>query len=230
VTVGVLDRFERRLEGLVSGAFARAFKAEVQPVEIAGALQRECDDRAAIVGRGRTMVPNDFVVELGPSDFDRLAPYEEPLSVEFATVIQEYAAEQRYQFVGPVQVQLERSDSLDTGMFRVKSRVVQGAMPMNEPLPVRQPTAWLEINGHPHGLTKAVMSIGRGTDVDIRIEDPGISRRHAEIRAGFTTMIIDLGSTNGTVVNGGLVHQAQLEDGDQIVLGNTRLIYRRGVD
>ena len=71
--MGVLDRFERRLEGLVSGAFARAFKSEVQPIEIAGALQRECDDRAAIVSRGRTMVPNDFVVELGPHDHERLA-------------------------------------------------------------------------------------------------------------------------------------------------------------
>ena len=228
--MGVLDRFERRLEGLVSGAFARAFKAEVQPVEIAGALQRECDDRAAVVGRGRTMVPNDFLVELGPQDYDRLAPYEEPLSVEFATVVQEYAAEQHYQFVGPLVVKLTRADDLETGMFRVKSRVVPGAMPMHEPPPTRQPTAWLEINGRPHGLTKAVMTIGRGTDVDIRIDDPGISRRHAEIRTGFTTMVIDLGSTNGTLVNGELVHQAQLEDGDQIVLGNSMLIYRRGTD
>jgi hypothetical protein len=199
--MGVLDRFERRLEGLVSGAFARAFKSEVQPIEIAGALQRECDDR--------------------------LAPYADALAFEFAGVVQEYAAEQHYQFVGPVEVHLERADDLDTGMFRVKSRVVPGVMPMSEPAPVRQPTAWLEINGQPHGLTKPVVVIGRGSDVDLRIDDPGISRRHAEIRAGFTTTVTDLGSTNGTLLNGGSVSQAQLEDGDQIMLGNTILIYRR---
>ncbi|HEV8527021.1 MAG TPA: DUF3662 and FHA domain-containing protein [Actinomycetes bacterium] len=225
--MGVLDRFERRLEGLVSGAFARAFKSEVQPIEIAGALQRECDDRAAIVSRGRTMVPNDFVVELGPHDHERLAPYADALAFEFAGVVQEYAAEQHYQFVGPVEVHLERAEDLDTGMFRVKSRVVPGVMPMSEPAPVRQPAAWLEINGQPHGLTKPVVVIGRGSDVDLRIDDPGISRRHAEIRAGFTTTVTDLGSTNGTLLNGELVSQAQLEDGDQIMLGNTILIYRR---
>ena len=118
--MGVLDRFERRLDGLVSGAFARAFKSEVQPIEIVCALQRECDDRAAIVSRGRTMVPNDFVVELGPHDHERLAPYADALAFEFAGVVQEYAAEQHYQFVGPVEVHLERAEDLDTGIVGLK--------------------------------------------------------------------------------------------------------------
>lgn len=227
VTVGVLDRFERRLEGLVSGAFARAFKAEVQPVEIASALQRECDDRAAIVSRGRTMVPNDFVIELGPHDHDRLAQYEEALAREFAGVVHEHAAEQHYQFVGPVTVKFSRADELETGMFRVRSRVVAGVMPMNEPQRT-QANAWLEINGRQQPMSKAVTVIGRGSEgVDLRIDDPGVSRRHAEIRAGFTTTITDLGSTNGTIVNGQLVTQSPLEDGDEIVLGNSVMIYRR---
>src|SRR5207237_8824474 len=104
VRVGVMDRFERRLDRLVSGAFARAFKSEVQPVEVAAALQRECDDRAAIVTRGRTMVPNGFSVELGGHDFDRLSMYAEPLGSELAAMVREHAEEQGYQFVGPVSV------------------------------------------------------------------------------------------------------------------------------
>jgi len=227
VTVGVLDRFERRLEGLVSGAFARAFKAEVQPVEIASALQRECDDRAAIVSRGRTMVPNDFVIELGPHDHDRLAQYEEALAREFAGVVHEHAAEQRYQFVGPVTVKFNRAEELETGMFRVRSRVVAGVMPLSEP-EVSQVNSWLEINGRQQPMSKSVVIIGRGSEgVDLRIDDPGVSRRHAEIRAGFTTTITDLGSTNGTIVNGQLISQVALEDGDEIVLGNSVMIYRR---
>src|SRR5262249_23430535 len=122
----VMDRFERRLDRLVSGAFARAFKAEVQPVEVAAALQRECDDRAAIVTRGRTMVPNDFTVELGPHDHERLAMYEEPLGNELGAMVREHAEEQGYQFVGPVTVRLALVDDLDTGMFRVRSQAVAG--------------------------------------------------------------------------------------------------------
>src|SRR5262249_56851351 len=98
--VGVMDRFERRLDRLVSGAFARAFKAEVQPVEVAAALQRECDDRAAIVTRGRAMVPNDFTVQLGPHDHERLAMYEEPLGNELAAMVREHARAQGAPFVG----------------------------------------------------------------------------------------------------------------------------------
>jgi len=78
--VGVLQRFERRLEGMVEGAFARAFKSELQPVEVASAVQREMDDRAAIVAQGRTLVPNDFVVEVADDDYDRLEVYAEQTS------------------------------------------------------------------------------------------------------------------------------------------------------
>src|SRR4051812_11315769 len=117
-----MDRFERRLDRLVSGTFARAFKADVQPVEVAAALQRECDDRAAIVTRGRTMVPNEFTVELGQHDHDRLAMYAEPLGDELSAMVREHAEEQGYQFVGPVSVRFALVDDLDTGMFRVRSQ------------------------------------------------------------------------------------------------------------
>ena len=113
--VGVLQRFERRLGGLVEGTFAKVFKGEVQPVEIASALQREADDRKTVVAEGRVLVPNDYVVELGSSDYSRLAPYEGPLGKELASMVSEHADEQGYSFVGPVKVRLEEVGELDTG-------------------------------------------------------------------------------------------------------------------
>jgi hypothetical protein len=142
--VGVLSRFERKLGGMVEGIFARAFKSEVQPVEVAAALQRELDDQAAVVGRDRTLVPNHFVVELGNHDHDRLAPYEKPLTDELAAMVREHADDQRYSFVGPVRVELERVHPLDTGVFRIRSDVAPGRegmpdLPLVPPAAQRQP-------------------------------------------------------------------------------------------
>ena len=132
--MGILDRFERRLDRMVNGAFARAFKAEVQPVEIASALQRECDDRAAIVGRGRTIVPNSFTVELCPQ---RLRTPRRSTATrcpqELADVVREHAGEQGYAFVGPLTVDLERDDDLETGLFRVLGEAGQGEIPAGHP-------------------------------------------------------------------------------------------------
>jgi hypothetical protein len=224
VAVGVLDRFERRLDRLVSGAFARAFKAEVQPVEIASALAKECDDKAAIVGRGRTMVPNDFRVELGASDFERLATYLAPLSTELADVVREHAGEQGYAFVGPVTVALEETDALETGVFRVVSDAVPGEMPVTPLLPhVR-----LEAGGKSFPLTSDQAVVGRGTEADVRIDDVGVSRRHAIIRLSPTPTVSDLGSTNGTIVDGIRVDEADLTDGSTVVVGSTTLVFRYG--
>src|SRR5205809_6046012 len=108
--VGVPDRFEKRLDRIVNAAFARTFKAEVEPVEVAAALQRECDDRAAIVDRNRRVVPNVFTVELGPHDYERLAPYAEPLDTEFSAMVRDHAQEAGYAFYGPVEVSLAQAD------------------------------------------------------------------------------------------------------------------------
>src|SRR5258708_3657957 len=124
--VGVLQRFERRLEGMVEGAFARAFKSELQPVEVASAVQREMDDRAAIVAQGRTLVPNDFVVELADSDFERLEVYADNLGIELSTLAREHAREQGYSFVGPVRIRFECVPDLTTGTFRIPSWVILG--------------------------------------------------------------------------------------------------------
>jgi hypothetical protein len=230
--MGVLQRFERRIEEMVNRPFARAFKAEVQPVEIASALQRETDDRAAIVSRGRTMVPNAFTVVLGPHDHERLSTYAEALGSELAAMVSEHAAEQHYAFLGPVTVTFERDEELETGRFRVRSEALAGAVPAD---PSRASQAgrtghpWLEVGATTYALTGPTTRIGRGNDTDLRIDDPGISRNHAEIRQqGGDVTIVDVGSTNGIVINGRRVQQARLDDGASVVLGSTTLTFHAG--
>jgi Protein of unknown function (DUF3662)/FHA domain len=247
--VGVLQRFERRLEGMVEGAFARAFKSEVEPVEIASAVQREMDDRAAIVAQGRTLVPNDFVVELSDADHQRLEVYADSLGIELATLAREHAKEQGYSFVGPVRMRFEGVPDLTTGTFRIRSGVIRGTTveggeirrPASD-LP-RPPGAFagrprLLVSGPEPGgdgsmqrtyeLTSPVTMLGRGTDCDLRLVDPGVSRHHAELRVeDDEVVLVDLGSTNGTFVNSEPVRRVALTDGTRVTLGRTTLVFRR---
>ena len=234
--MGVLQRFERRLEGLIEGTFAKVFRGGVEPVEIAKALQREAGDRKT-VSATRVMVPNTFVVELGSSDHDRLAPYAEPLGRELAAMVREHAAEQRWTFVGPVTVQLEQHDDVDTGVFRVRSAVSPGEVDANltaEMTALRPATATLLISagaGIPPRTVEVrrdVTVIGRGSDADVRLSDTGVSRRHAEVRReGDDIVFADLGSTNGSIVNGRQVERVRLSSGDRIQLGRTTLVFER---
>lgn len=275
--MGVLKKFEQRLEGLVNGTFAKVFKSEVQPVEIAGALQRECDNNATIWNRDRTVVPNDFIVELSTPDFERLSPYSGQLGDELAGMVRDYAKQQRYTFMGPIKVHLEKADDLDTGLYRVRSRTLAsstnqqapsgapaspaagrpggygypptaapaGAPPMPAtpppggrpaPLGQRPPASpagggrtryWIEINGTRHQISRPTLVLGRSTEADVRIDDPGVSRRHCEIRTGTPSTIQDLGSTNGIVVDGQHTTRATLRDGSRIVVGSSTIIYRQ---
>jgi hypothetical protein len=262
--VGVLQRFERRLGGLVEGAFAKVFKGEVQPVEIASALQREADDRKTVVGEGKVLVPNDFVVELGEHDHARLEPWSEPLGNELAAMVREHAAEQGYTFVGPVKVALELADGVDTGVFRIRSgvsagdlvdggRLVKAGAPASDADAAGPPPPGA-LPGNPYlvvttggkadrsspqargedvafHLTHAVTVIGRAADCDLRLADPGVSRRHAEIRLENDALVlVDLGSTNGVRVNDTPTARAQLHAGDRIELGSTTLVLRRDED
>ncbi|MEU4209799.1 DUF3662 and FHA domain-containing protein [Streptomyces sp. NPDC026206] len=276
--MGVLKRFEQRLEGLVNGTFAKVFKSEVQPVEIAGALQRECDNNATIWNRDRTVVPNDFIVELSAPDFERLSPYSGQLGDELSGMVRDYAKQQRYTFMGTIKVHLEKADDLDTGLYRVRSRtlaasesqepqgrpqaaprttggaVTHGAgypaqpagpppMPTSPPpgarpqprtggpgpgaVPGAQTRRWIEINGTRHQISRPTLVLGRSTEADVRIDDPGVSRRHCEIRVGTPATIQDLGSTNGIVVDGQHTTRATLRDGSRIVVGSTTIVYRQ---
>ncbi|WP_043265193.1 DUF3662 and FHA domain-containing protein [Streptomyces sp. CT34] len=269
--MGVLKRFEQRLEGLVNGTFAKVFKSEVQPVEIAGALQRECDNNATIWNRDRTVVPNDFIVELSTPDHERLSPYSGQLGDELSGMVRDYAKQQRYTFMGPIKVHLEKADDLDTGLYRVRSRTLAsstsqdhpgqaaaaartaaprgghvgpppmptspppgGAAPASRtaapgagPQPYAQTRRWIEINGTRHQISRPTLVLGRSTDADVRIDDPGVSRRHCEIRVGTPPTIQDLGSTNGIVVDGQHTTRANLRDGSRIVVGSTTIVYRQ---
>ena len=127
--MGVLDKFEKGVERVVSNAFAKAFKSEVKPVELASALRREIDDRAAVVGRDRTVVPNEFVIELSPVDHAQVVEWgAEPLADELAANVTEHATGQRYAFRGPVTGAFVESEELETGRFLVRSATVRAAI------------------------------------------------------------------------------------------------------
>ena len=231
--MGVVQRFERRLEGLVQGAFAKAFGGWVEPVEVAAALTREAEDKKAIVAAGRVLVPNTYVVELGASDADRLSEYDEPLRKELAAMVSEAAVEQGWSFVGPVEVEFSERPDLPTGTFRVRSAVVAGEVaPPPEPVvPLREQPYLVDGERQiPIGRTSV---IGRGGEADIQVTDIGASRKHAELRVvgdgnGTHVELHDLGSTNGTLVNGQRISAATLTDGDRITIGTTSLVYRSG--
>ena len=231
--MGLLTRFEDSLDRMVNGAFARAFKAEVQPVEIASALQRELDDRAAIIDRERTIVPNIFHIELSPHDYTRLAVFRDALQGELTNLVKGYATEQRYTLLGTVQIVISQDDELDTGIFRVRSEAraevaAKGTTDLDNAVGAaviaHQPR--LEIGRTAYPLVRAITRIGRGADVDIRIDDPGASRNHCEIVMGSPLIVRDLNSTNGTMVDGKRITDLALAEGTAIQIGSTTLVFR----
>ena len=230
--MGIFARFEKKVEGAVSGAFARAFKGDVQPVEIAARLQRELDAEAKLLSRDKRLVPNEFIVRLSQHDHDKLAPYATTLNAELATALRNHARETGYVFNGPVKVVFELDSSLPTGRFTVDSEAVAGITPRSgraSETSINRAPLVLEVNGTRHPLQPPGLVIGRGTEADLRINDPGISRRHAQIRvntAGPQVQIdiVDLGSTNGIMVNGQRVQQAALQEGSRIEIGSTRML------
>jgi Protein of unknown function (DUF3662)/FHA domain len=231
--MGVFDRMEEGIQRAFNGAFAKAFRSEVQPVEIASALRREVDNRATIVARGRTLVPNSFVVELGPADHSRLGEWEDALGVELRDVVAEHAGQQQYAFVGPVTVRFEEAEDLDTGVFRVRSHTTKGKRaqaPTPAPAPVGVTQPWLEIDGRPNAVKPGKNVLGRGADADVVVDDPGVSRKHAEVHFDNGQLrLVDLGSTNGTFVDGDRVRSVLiLREGSTITMGRSRIIVHLG--
>jgi hypothetical protein len=254
--MGIIGRFEKGLDRAVNGVFAKAFRSEVQPVEIASALRKECDAQASIVGRDRTIAPNSYVVELGKADHERLGEWEQALGSELSSAVRDHAQQQRYAFVGPVNVSFEEADDLDTGVFRIRSTTGGGPQQPGAPVPpfpggghpgqqrpappsqgghwpsppqAPAPSASLDVDGRIYRLASQVTVIGRTTDADIVLDDAGVSRRHAEVHLiDGRARVIDLGSTNGTFVDGERVHAGNLTDGSIITVGRTRITYRGG--
>ena len=225
--MGGLQKFEQRLEQMISGAFAKAFRSAVQPVEIAAALQRECDNNAQILSRERRIVPNDFHVELSQADLDRLAPYDTALAGELRRQVEEHAQQQGYVFPGPVSIAFEAADDLTTGRFRIRSQAQAKVTGNATHTQVRRARAVLEVNGTRHPLNPPGLVVGRGSEADVRINDPGVSRRHIEFEVGHgdraQVTVRDLGSTNGMLVDGHRVAQTSLHDGSTIKIGSTTM-------
>lgn len=339
--MGIVDRVERGLERAIKAPFAKVFKAEVQPVEIASAMRGAMDERAAVLGPGRTMVPNVFTVELAMSDYERLSSYDTALTDELVAAAEDHADAQRYTPAGSVEVRLLSDGELETGIFRVRPASKnsrrqaqrpaggQGARHSNResmppaqsrapgqsgggdpnaalrpqsdgrpssdgrppaqggpqqrpgaarqappgvgaaaavaaqrgqgganaptyappggrgpstrefpaspprsqrPVSGRGPRPWLDLHGRAHALSAAVTVIGRDAAADLVLDDPGVSRRHVEIRITHDgphqqVLVRDLGSTNGTYLNGDQVGTEQLTEGDRVTIGSTTLIF-----
>jgi len=234
--VSGLQKFERRLEELISGVFARAFRSAVQPVEISAALQREADNNAQILSRQRRMAPNDFHVELSPADMARLTPDESGLADELRQQLQDHAGKVGLVFPGRIRIEFEEHEDLTTGRFRIRSKAqakVSGASMSDTQ--VRRAKAYLEINGTRHPLLGNIV-VGRGNDADLRINDPGISRQHVEFRlreedqwtgdAALVVEAIDLGSTNGMLVDGRKLARSVVEHGSSVRIGTTTITVR----
>jgi hypothetical protein len=250
----VLRAIEQKIEALFEGVFGRAFRTNVQPVELARKLSKEMDDHKT-VSVSRVYVPNEYTIYLSASDREQFADYQGSLIAELEEYITEHAKRESYALLTPPKVLLETDDDLAIGEFGITTRMVQpkhGTRPPEEPLeqiesgatmiykPVQQPTeaaaledipverevAVLSWDGQTKRVEKRRVVLGRSRDCDIQIEDANVSRRHAELRQeGATYWIVDLDSTNGIEVNGRRVKRAKLEPGDSFTVGETEVTF-----
>jgi hypothetical protein len=211
-----LQQFERRLERLVEGAFAKAFRSGLQPVEVGRRLTREMDLQRTVGVHG-LIAPNRFTVALSPSDHEHFSSFSEALVRELTEAVREHARDEGYHFVGPVDVELERDESQGQGEFLVAGELVEG--------PGGHAAGSLALpDGNRVTLGDEPVTIGRTPDCDVVLSDTNVSRRHAEVRRkGEDFVLLDLGSTNGSKVNGARVSERALTDGDEITLGKTLL-------
>jgi hypothetical protein len=212
-----LKAFERRLERMVEGVFARAFRSGLRPVEIGRRLVREIDDNRSVDVRGRTVVPNSFTVELSADDSEQFTDIRDTLIRELADAARDHARDEGYTFLGPVEVDLVEDTGLHAGAFQIIGRMKEGVGGSGAGSLVL-PT------GERVVLGEYVLSVGRAPECNIVLADPNVSRNHGEIRPkGRGYVVVDLNSTNGTRVNGVRVGEHELVDGDEIQFGNTRM-------
>ncbi|MGH9153951.1 MAG: FhaA domain-containing protein [Acidimicrobiales bacterium] len=209
-----LQQFERRLERLVEGVFAKAFRGGLQPVELGRRLTREMDARRTVGVRG-TIAPNAFVFALAPADLERFESFADALARELADAARDHARSERYSFVGPVEVALEADGSLTPGMFLISSSAKEA--------PGGGSVGSLRLgDGTRVPIGDRPVTIGRTAGCDVVLDDESVSRRHAEVRrVGSDIVLVDLGSTNGTKVNGTGIRERRLSDGDEITVGTT---------
>jgi len=215
--MGFLDSFERTLERAVGGAFAKAFASGVHPLEIIASLKRELDARAKIVSRLRTLAPHHFYVGLAAIDLERLHELGDAFLNELTLALKDYALSRGYGLAREITVELETVTSLSEGMVETRSEAL--------PRVVWVPTlTWKSIA---HVLSKKSTLIGRATDADIHVVAPGVSRHHAQVRwNGKRAEIVDLGSTNGTTLDGATVSRAALPERCTLGVGQARILFQ----
>jgi hypothetical protein len=249
----VLRTIEQKIESLFEGAFGRAFRRNVQPVELARKLAKEMDDYK-MVSVSQVYAPNEYVVYLSPQDREQFDSYEPALAKELEEYLAEHGRREGYQLLSRPNVSFRTDDDLEVGLFGISNRMIPREVPEAAPeadvepggtriyratpseteavsaeeLGLQPEPATVTVDGDQHRLEKPVVVIGRSKESDIRVADPNISRRHAEIRQeGETFWIVDLDSTNGIAVNGRASKRAKLDDEDRITLGSTELVFRR---
>ena len=247
----MLRNLEAKLEGLVQGAFSRAFKTSVQPVELARKLTKEMDDHRT-VSVSRVYVPNEFTVYLSTPDRDQFEAYEASLKLELQEYLAQHARRESYVMLSPPVVLMTTDDDLAVGEFGIATRMIQQRSARDAaPEPAAQPAQTMVyrpteppgsdtagevaretvalVDGQTrHEITKPVTVLGRSAGCDVRLSDPNVSRRHAELRQqGTSYWMVDLDSTNGVEVNGARVERAKLDHGDKVTLGETELVFTR---
>ncbi|MFP3580943.1 DUF3662 and FHA domain-containing protein [Arthrobacter sp. SIMBA_036] len=239
--MGLLDKVERGIEKAVRNVFSTGSRARVEPVEIASRLRRELDNQALTISAGRTLAPNVFDVLLSDDDFTRAQEWGTPLAEELCDVVIEHVRSQGYILQGPVRISFRRNEQERAGHFEITSKTEKSTSDAAAPAqphaahvpaaPARQPVRLqpvLDINGQRYSLNAPSVVLGRSSEADILVDDTGVSRKHLEVRAeNGGTWAVDLGSTNGSYVNGHKVNgSVELTDGSTITMGRTRIIFR----
>jgi hypothetical protein len=248
----VLRAIEQRLERIFEGVFGRAFRTNVQPVELARKLAKEMDEHRS-TSVTRIYVPNEYTIYLSSSDRQQFEGYENSLVSELEEYLAEHAQRENYALLTPPSVIFETDDDLGVGEFGIGTRMAQREHSGDEPVvvedaagatmiykPRTQPTEAVSLEelqvdrtvgvltwaGRRRILDKNRAVLGRSREVDVQIEDPNVSRRHAEVvQQGSTWWVIDLGSTNGVEVDGKRVQRARLDDGTSFVIGETTVTF-----
>lgn len=211
----VLRRFERRLEHLVEGTFARVFKSGLNPVEIGRRIVREIDANQTVAVDGALAVPNHYWVYISTADYERFAEVETPLTNELIEAARTHISDEQYRVLGPVSVALVEAPEYPEGTLQVQAQWREGAA---------NPTAAELVmeTGERFTLTDTAFTIGRLPTCSLILSDENVSRGHAVIQRGpGGWLLTDSDSTNGTTVNGTAVREIQLQHGDKIVFGAT---------
>jgi len=237
--LGILNEFERRLEGVIEGVFGKAFRTSLQPVEMAKRILKEMEANKT-VGVKQVWVPNGFLFGISPPDRERFQQTERALRRELEQVVRDGAKERGWALVGPPEVQFDTDESLRGGQFTCQAVLIEGEIPEDVegaaavpevPAPPMSAELVLIENGvdaRAYPLERDVVIIGRLDDSDVVLQDPETSRRHAEVRRENGEFVLqDLGSTNGTLVNDEAVEERTLREGDRIGIGGSVLEFRR---